>query len=90
MTTDTSRSGPSPESDVVVRAVTAIIGVVVGLTFLFGFGNVLNLALRLGVPAWVAPLVAPAVDLSVIGLFSPSRAFVIFRAARPASLSTAW
>lgn len=36
--------------------------------FLFGFGNVLNLALRLGVPGWVAPLVAPAVDLSVIGL----------------------
>jgi hypothetical protein len=43
-------------------------GVVVGLTFLFGFGNVLNLALRLGVPVWVAPLVAPAVDLSILGL----------------------
>ncbi|HEX3785314.1 MAG TPA: hypothetical protein VHX38_37155 [Pseudonocardiaceae bacterium] len=43
-------------------------GVVVGLTFLFGFGNVLNLALRLGVPAWVSPLVAPAVDLSILGL----------------------
>jgi hypothetical protein len=43
-------------------------GVVVSLTFLFGFGNVLNLALRLGVPAWVAPLVAPAVDLSILGL----------------------
>ncbi|MFE9748364.1 hypothetical protein ACFYOT_25950 [Saccharothrix saharensis] len=42
-------------------------GTVVGLTFLFGFG-VLNLALRLGVPVWVAPLVAPAVDLSVLGL----------------------
>jgi len=39
-----------------------------GLTFLFGFGNVLDLALHLGVPVWVAPLVAPAVDLSVIGL----------------------
>jgi hypothetical protein len=34
----------------VVRAVTVIMGTVVGLTFLFGFGNVLNLALRLGVP----------------------------------------
>ena len=41
---------------------------VVGLTFLFGFGNVLNLGLRLGVPVWIAPLVAPAVDLSVLGL----------------------
>jgi hypothetical protein len=29
-------------------------GVVVGLTFLFGFGNVLNLALHRGVPVWVA------------------------------------
>jgi hypothetical protein len=52
----------------VVQAVTVIMGVVVGLTFLFGFGNVLNLALRLGVPVWVAPLVAPAVDLSILGL----------------------
>ncbi|MFD5317521.1 SpdA protein [Streptomyces sp. NPDC127098] len=40
----------------------------IGLTFLFGFGNVLALGLRLGVPAYVAPLVAPAVDLSVLGL----------------------
>lgn len=38
------------------------------LTFLFGFGNVFTLALRLGVPVWVAPLVAPAVDLPVVGL----------------------
>lgn len=38
------------------------------MTFLFGFGNVLSLALRLGVPVWVAPLVAPAVDLSILGL----------------------
>jgi hypothetical protein len=42
--------------------------VVVGLTFMFGFGNVLNLALCLGVPVWVTPLVAPAVDLSILGL----------------------
>lgn len=68
MTTDMSTPRSSPESAVIVRAVTVIIGAVVALTFLFGFGNVLNLALRLGVPVWVAPLVAPAVDLSVIGL----------------------
>ncbi len=73
MTTDASTPSPSPESAVVVRAVTVIIGVVVGLTFLFGFGNVLSLALRLGVPAWVAPLVAPAVALSVIGLLLGTR-----------------
>ncbi|GAB3377775.1 MULTISPECIES: MATE family efflux transporter [Nocardia] len=56
-----------------VQAVTVIMGIVVGLTFLFGFGNVLNLALRLGVPAWVAPLVAPAVDLSILGLLLGTR-----------------
>jgi len=59
------RNSPEPQ---IVRAVTTIMAVVVGLTFLFGFGNVWNLALRLGVPGWVAPLVAPAVDLSVVGL----------------------
>lgn len=48
-------------------------GTVVGLTFLFGFGNVLSLALRLGVPVWVAPLVAPAVDLSILGLLLGTR-----------------
>jgi len=59
---------PSAGSVSIIRAVTLITGTVVGLTFLFGFGNVLDLALHLGVPVWVAPLVAPAVDLSVIGL----------------------
>ncbi|WP_425444440.1 hypothetical protein [Saccharothrix carnea] len=54
-----------------------IMGTVVGLTFLFGFGNVLNLALRLGVPVWVAPLVAPAVDLSVLGLLLGIRQLVL-------------
>ncbi|MGW6932934.1 hypothetical protein ACWGE0_22955 [Lentzea sp. NPDC054927] len=55
------------------RAVTVIIAAVVGLTFLFGFGNVLSLALRLGVPMWVAPLIAPAVDLSILGLLLATR-----------------
>jgi len=56
------------EQPMAFRAVTEIMSTVVGLTFLFGFGNVWTLALRLGVPALVAPLVAPAVDLSVLGL----------------------
>ena len=66
-----TRSGS--DGAAVVHAVTVIMGVVVGLTFLFGFGNVLNLALRLGVPVWVAPLVAPAVDLSILGLLLGTR-----------------
>ncbi len=49
------------------RMVTVIAGTVVGLTFLFGLGNVATLGIRLGVPTYVAILVAPAVDLSVIG-----------------------
>jgi len=53
--------------------VTVIVGIVVALTFLFGFGNVLALGLRLGVPIWVAPLVAPAVDLSVVALLLGTR-----------------
>jgi hypothetical protein len=48
-------------------------GVVVGLTFLFGLGNVLGVALRLGVAAWVAPLIAPAVDLSILELLVGTR-----------------
>ncbi|GDY52281.1 hypothetical protein SVIO_029040 [Streptomyces violaceusniger] len=67
-----TRTVPEPDgtSDgaATVRAVTGIMAAVVSLTFLFGFGNVWNLALRLGVPPWVAPLVAPAVDLSILGL----------------------
>jgi len=64
-------------SDVPARLVTVIVGVVVGLTFCFGFGNVLALGLRLGVPIWVAPLVAPAVDLSVVGLLLGSRQLAV-------------
>lgn len=52
----------------ILRAVTVIMTAVVSLTFLFGFGNVWALARHLSVTPWVAPLVAPAVDLSVIGL----------------------
>ena len=53
---------------VALTAATVIVAVVTALTFLFGFGNVWTLALRLGVPIWVAPLVAPSVDLSVVAL----------------------
>jgi hypothetical protein len=75
MATDGHSFGSQTPTDPapIVRAVTVIMGAVVGLTFLFGFGNVLNLALRLGVPLWVAPLVAPAVDLSIVGLLLATR-----------------
>lgn len=63
----------SANSQAVARFVTITMGLVIGLTFLFGFGNVLNLALKLQVPVFVAPLVAPAVDLTVLGLLVGTR-----------------
>ncbi|MFE0026784.1 hypothetical protein [Amycolatopsis sp. NPDC059021] len=63
----------SASSQAVARLVTITMGLVIGLTFLFGFGNVLSLALKLQVPVFVAPLVAPAVDLTVLGLLVGTR-----------------
>ncbi|MGC7100692.1 hypothetical protein ACPZ19_38965 [Amycolatopsis lurida] len=60
-------------SRAVAQFVTVTMGLVIGLTFAFGFGNVLNLALKLQVPVFVAPLVAPAVDLTVLGLLVGTR-----------------
>ncbi len=82
-----SASSPVSESGtggrgVAFTAVTVIMALVVGLTFLFGFGNVWLLALRLGVPVYVAPLVAPAVDLSVLGLLIAIRELAVRGAPR--------
>ncbi|MBL1085212.1 DUF2637 domain-containing protein [Streptomyces actinomycinicus] len=50
------------------RTVTVVMAVISALAFVFSFGNVWALALRLGVPRPIAPLIAPMVDLSVVGL----------------------
>ncbi|MEW1604515.1 SpdA protein [Streptomyces sp. DH-12] len=50
------------------RTVTTVMAVIAALAFVFSFGNVWALALRLGVPRPIAPLIAPMVDLSVVGL----------------------
>ncbi|GGO86492.1 DUF2637 domain-containing protein [Wenjunlia tyrosinilytica] len=50
------------------HTITAVMAVIAALAFVFSFGNVWALALRLGIPQPIAPLVAPMVDLSVIGL----------------------
>src|ERR1700754_1487802 len=52
------------------RAVTTVVFVIAGLTFAFGFGNGYAVGVMLGVPGWIAPLVAPAVDLSVVALLA--------------------
>ncbi|MCZ9346648.1 DUF2637 domain-containing protein [Streptomyces sp. TRM76130] len=50
------------------HTVTVVMAVIAVLAFVFSFGNVWALALRLGVPRPIAPLIAPMVDLSVVGL----------------------
>ena len=55
------------------RAVTVITATIVVMTFAFSLGNVTRLCLDLGITAWIAWLVAPAVDLSVIGLLTGMR-----------------
>jgi hypothetical protein len=50
------------------RVITVVLAAISALTFAFGFDNVWALGLSLGVPPFVAPLVGPAVDLSVAGL----------------------
>jgi hypothetical protein len=55
------------------HAVTVITAAIVVMTFAFSLGNVTRLCLDLGITAWIAWLVAPAVDLSVVGLLTAIR-----------------
>jgi hypothetical protein len=55
------------------HAVTVITASIVALTFAFSLGNVTQLCLDLGISAWIAWLVGPAVDLSVVGLLTGIR-----------------
>ncbi|MFE9310346.1 DUF2637 domain-containing protein [Streptomyces sp. NPDC007920] len=61
------------EDRITQRTITAVMIVIAALAFVFSFGNVWSLALRLGVPAPIAPLIAPMVDLSVVGLLVAQR-----------------
>src|ERR1700722_7141804 len=55
------------------RAVTVVTAAIVVMTFAFSLGNVTQLCLGLGITAWIAWLVGPAVDLSVVGLLTGMR-----------------
>jgi hypothetical protein len=55
------------------RAVTVITAAIVVMAFAFSLGNVTRLCLDLGITAWIAWLVGPAVDLSVVGLLTGMR-----------------
>ncbi|MBT2377572.1 DUF2637 domain-containing protein [Streptomyces sp. ISL-111] len=67
------------------RTVTMVMAVIAALAFVFSFGNVWALALRLGVPHPIAPLIAPMVDLSVVGLLVALR-FLALRGVPKAEL----
>ncbi|MER5553210.1 DUF2637 domain-containing protein [Streptomyces sp. NPDC002793] len=67
------------------HTVTVVMAVIAVLAFVFSFGNVWALALRLGVPRPIAPLIAPMVDLSVIGLLVALR-FLALRGVPKAEL----
>lgn len=67
------------------RTVTVVMAVIAALAFVFSFGNVWALALRLGVPRPIAPLIAPMVDLSVVGLLVALR-FLALRGVPKAEL----
>ncbi|MBQ0885400.1 DUF2637 domain-containing protein [Streptomyces sp. RM72] len=67
------------------RTVTVVMAVIAALAFVFAFGNVWALALRLGVPHPIAPLIAPMVDLSVVGLLVALR-FLALRGVPKAEL----
>ncbi len=43
------------EDRITQRTVTVVMGIIAALAFVFSFGNVWALALRLGVPAPIAP-----------------------------------
>jgi hypothetical protein len=45
---------PAPEEAVTRRAVTAITGTIVAMSFAFSLGNVTHLCLNLGITAWIA------------------------------------
>lgn len=50
------------------QTVSAVVCIIAGLAFTTSFGTGWKLAVQLGLPHWIAPLITPAVDLSVVAL----------------------
>lgn len=63
----TSPSAP-PHAGLTRWTVTAITLLIAALSFAFCFGNAHRLCKNLGIDGWIAWLIGPSVDLSVIGL----------------------
>ena len=80
------QSIPAQPGEALTRqAVTAVTVAIVVMTFAFSLGNVTHLCLDLGITAWIAWLVGPAVDLSVVGLLTGMR-FLSLHGYTPAEL----
>ncbi|MET8697351.1 DUF2637 domain-containing protein [Kitasatospora sp. NPDC004723] len=89
MTASTSAvAGPADTGAFTRITVTVVMAVIAALAFVFSFGNVWALALRLGIPHPIAPLIAPMVDLSVVGLLVALHHLVLTGAA-PSQLAPA-
>ena len=81
------QSLPAQPGEALTRqAVTAVTIAIVMMTFAFSLGNVTHLCLDLGITAWIAWLVGPAVDLSVAGLLTGMR-FLSLHGYTPAELA---
>ena len=89
MTTPTAAVSQAPPAQpgeaLTRRAVTAVTIAIVLMTFAFSLGNVTRLCVNLGITAWIAWLVGPAVDLSVLGLLTGMR-FLSLHGYTPADL----
>jgi hypothetical protein len=66
--TVTGVTSPAPEMRATRAVVTLTSTVIAACAFAFSFGNIWHLALAWGVPSPIAPLVAPMLDVSVVGL----------------------
>ncbi|MGD0247202.1 MAG: hypothetical protein ABSB59_43715 [Streptosporangiaceae bacterium] len=62
-----------PGEELTRRAITVITAAIVTMALAFSVVNVTRLCLDLGVIAWIAWLIGPSVDLSVIGLLTGIR-----------------
>lgn len=62
-------TAPQPPGETLTRrAVTVITGLIAAMAFLFSLGNITALCLYLWITPWIAWMVGPTVDLSVVGL----------------------
>ena len=64
---------PTPGEELTRRAITVITATIVAMALAFSVVNVTRLCLDLGVAGWIAWLIGPSVDLSVIGLLTGIR-----------------